>query len=61
MITQIAPALDGTFSIDLNPGKFLIILESGNSGIGNTNLPSEVEIASHNKTIFNIDIDTGIR
>jgi hypothetical protein len=60
-ITQITPALDGTFSIDLNPGKYLIILESGNSGIGGSNLPSEVEITSNNKTIFNIDIDTGIR
>ena len=60
-ITQITPALDGTFSIDLNPGKYLIILEAGNSGIGASNLPSEVEITSHNKTIFNIDIDTGIR
>jgi hypothetical protein len=60
-ITQITPALDGTFSIDLNPGKYLIILEAGNSGIGSSNLPSEVEITSHNKTIFNIDIDTGIR
>jgi hypothetical protein len=60
-ITQISPALDGTFRLDLDPGKYLVILESDNIGIGSSNLPAEVEIISQNKTTLYIDIDTGIR
>jgi len=60
-ITQITPALDGTFIIDLDPGKYLVILESEHFRIGSSNLPVEVEIISRNKTTLDIDIDTGIR
>jgi hypothetical protein len=53
--------LDGIYNLELDPGKYLVILESDNIGIGSSNLPAEVEITSQNKTIFDIDIDTGIR
>ena len=60
-ITKVNPALDGTFRIDLDPGKYLVILESEHFRIGSSNLPAEVVIISQNKTILDIDIDTGIR
>jgi hypothetical protein len=60
-ITQVNPALDGTFRIDLDPGKYLVILESEHFRICSSNLPAEVVIISQNKTILDIDIDTGIR
>jgi len=60
-IIQINPALDGSYKTDLGPGKYLIKLETGRSGIGSSNLPVEVIITSNNITLLNIDIDTGIR
>jgi hypothetical protein len=53
--------LDGIYNLELDPGNYLVILETGQSKIGSSNLPAEVEITSQNKTIFDIDIDTGIR
>ena len=61
MIARITPALDGTYSIKLDQGNYLVILETGQKRIGSSNLPAEVEIISQNKTILDIDIDTGIR
>ncbi len=60
-IAQINPALDGSYNIELEPGYYRIVLETGQNGIGSSNLPSEVAIISQDKTIFNINIDTGIR
>jgi hypothetical protein len=60
-ITQINPALDGMYSLKLDPGNYLIILETGQKKIGGSNLPIKVKIFSQNKTTLNIDIDTGIR
>lgn len=60
-ITQINPALDGLYKTDLEPGNYLIILETDRSNIGFSNLPVEVTIISGQITTFNIDIDTGIR
>ena len=59
-VAQINPALDGSFSIELDPGQYLIKLEKDNS-IGGSNLPVTVVISSLQKTTVNIDIDTGIR
>jgi len=59
-IAQITPALDGSFSMELDPGQYLIKLEKVNS-IGGSNLPITVEISTLGKSIVNIDIDTGIR
>ncbi len=60
-IAQIDPALDGSFKIELKPGKYMVILEREYNRIGSSNLPVEVLIFSNNKTLLNIDIDTGIR
>jgi len=60
-ITQVNPALNGSYKIELNPGRYLIILETGQNRIGSSNLPAEVVIVSQAKTTLNIDIDTGIR
>lgn len=60
-IVQINPALDGSYKTDLEPGNYLIILETDRSNIGGSNLPVEVTIISANVTTLNIDIDTGIR
>jgi hypothetical protein len=60
-ITQINPALDGSYKVELEPGNYLVILEPGQNRIGSSNLPAEVEIIQQNSVILNIDIDTGIR
>jgi hypothetical protein len=60
-IAQLNPALDGSYKIELNPGNYLVILETEQNRIGSSNLPAKVVIISLNKTILNIDIDTGIR
>jgi len=60
-IAQINPALDGSYKIELNPGNYLVILETEQNRIGSSNLPAEVAIRSQAETILNIDIDTGIR
>ena len=58
-ITQVNPTLDGSYRIELNPGHYLVILETGQNRIGSSNLPAEVVIRSQVETILNIDIDTG--
>ena len=60
-IAQIDPALNGTYRSELVPGNYLVILENGQSRIGSSNLPVEVSINSLEKTVLNINIDTGIR
>ena len=60
-IAQINPALDGSFRTELAPGNYLVILEKEQNTVGGSNLPVEVSINSQDKTILNINIDTGIR
>ena len=60
-IAQINPALDGSYKTELNPGNYLVKPGTASNGIGGSNLPAEVTITSQNKTVLNIDIDTGIR
>jgi len=60
-IAQLDPAIDGSYNLELNPGKYLVILGTGQNSIGSSNLPSKVEIRSQSETILNINIDTGIR
>jgi hypothetical protein len=60
-IVQINPALDGSFSNELAPGTYLVVLEKDQNGPGGSNLPVKVTIVSKNTTVLNIDIDTGIR
>ena len=58
-ITQISPALDGSYIVILDPGQYLVKLEKDN--IGGSNLPIIIELGSSDKITLNIDIDTGIR
>ena len=60
-IAQLNPALDGSYKTELEPGNYLVKLGTVSKGIGNSNLPAEVTITSQEKTVLNIDIDTGIR
>lgn len=60
-IAQINPALDGSFTIELVTGNYLVILEDGQNKFGSSNLPVEVSITPQDKTLLNINIDTGIR
>lgn len=60
-IAQLEPALDGIFTSELAPGNYQVILETGNKYVGGSNLPAEVSIVSHEKTMLSISIDTGIR
>ena len=60
-IAQLEPALDGTFTSELMPGNYLIVLETANNYTGGSNLPVVVTIVSQEKTQLSINIDTGIR
>lgn len=60
-IVQINPALNGSYRTKLAPGNYLVILEKKQNNIGSSNLPAEISIISKEKTLLNIDIDTGIR
>ena len=60
-IVQLNPSLDGSFSNELPTGKYLVILEKTQNNIGGSNLPVEILIISQEKTLLNINIDTGIR
>jgi hypothetical protein len=60
-IAQIYPALDGSYKTELTQGNYLVKLGTVTKGIGNSNLPAEVTITSQHETVFDINIDTGIR
>lgn len=60
-IAPISPELDGSFTTELAPGNYLVILEKGNNGVGSNNLPQTVTIKPLQRTLISIDIDTGIR
>lgn len=60
-ITVLNPSLDGKYSVSLNPGEYLLNLETSGYGPGGSNLPAYVTIIPDQTTSFDIDIDTGIR
>jgi hypothetical protein len=60
-IAQLKPSLDGSYFSELPSGNYLVVLEKPQNNIGGSNLPSEISINADNTTIFNINIDTGIR
>ena len=60
-ILQLQPSPEGIFSSELPPCNYLIVLEKAQITIGASNLPAEVSITSQDKTLFDINIDTGIR
>ena len=56
------PKLDGTYQIVLPSGNYSIDFDVAHTNtIGSNNLPAIVSIANMDTTIFNINIDTGIR
>lgn len=60
-IARINPSLDGSFTIEMVPGNYIVILETGENSIAKSNLPFGVTILPASKTIIDINIDTGIR
>ena len=60
-ITQLKPLPDGSFSSELPPGNYQVVLEAAQKNIGGSNLPVKVSIISLEKTLLSINIDTGIR
>ena len=60
-VAQLMPSLDGSYSSELPPGDYLIVLERAKNNIGGSNLPVMVSINAQDKTLLNINIDTGIR
>ena len=60
-IIGLNPSLDGSFSTELPPGSYLVVLEKSQNDSGGSNLPSEISISPQDKTLLDINIDTGIR
>jgi len=60
-ILQLNPLLDGSFITELAPGNYLVVLDKAQNYIGGSNLPVEVSISTQDKTLLNINIDTGLR
>jgi hypothetical protein len=60
-VVQINPELNGSFSVELSDGNYLVVLENNQNRIGSSNLPAKVSVISEDTTFLNIDIDTGIR
>lgn len=60
-ILQLNPSLDGSFSSELPSGNYSVVLEKAQNYIGGSNLPAEISIRARDKTLLNINIDTGIR
>ena len=59
--TLISPAPDGSFLLELAPGRYYLTLGKEQNGIGSSNLPMEVIVNPGQETDLSIEIDTGIR
>ncbi len=59
-VSTLSPSLDGSFSVRLPAGMYLVKLVNL-YGAGGSNLPVEVVINALEKTMLDIEIDTGIR
>jgi hypothetical protein len=61
-IALLDPNLDGNYQIELPSGNYVLDFEvDRTNGVGGSNLPSPISISNMDTTIFNINIDTGIR
>jgi hypothetical protein len=60
-MAQLNPSLDGFFNLGLPAGNYRVALENEQKNPGGSNLPVEISIIPHDKTLLNINIDTGIR
>lgn len=62
IIATLNPKLDGTYEINIPSGNYIVDFDQGNvNHIGGSNLPAVITISFGDTTIFNINIDTGIR
>lgn len=62
IIADIEPELNGTFSMELPLGKYIVDYKAKeNHGIGANNLPMTITIENIDTTTIEINIDTGIR
>jgi len=59
-IAQISPALNGSYSLKLTTGNYIIDLDNP-ARLGQINLPKNITISANATTIYDITIDTGIR
>ena len=60
-IAQLTPNINGTFSLELAAGTYVVDIDKEQNMFGARNLPATVTIAVNSNTTFDIDIDTGIR
>lgn len=61
-LATLDPELDGTYQIGLPAGDYVIDFDVAHTNtIGSNNLPAIISIANMDTTIFNVNIDTGIR
>ncbi len=61
-LATLNPKLDGTYQIELPSGDYSIDFDVAHTHtIGSSNLPAIISIANRDTTVFNINIDTGIR
>jgi len=61
-LATLNPKLDGTYQIVLPSGNYSIDFDVAHTNtIGSNNLPAIISIANMDTTIFNVNIDTGIR
>jgi hypothetical protein len=61
-VATINPNLDGIYQIGLPAGDYIIDFNIVHTNtVGRSNLPSVISIGNMDTTIFNINIDTGIR
>lgn len=61
-LATLDPTLDGIYQIELPAGDYIIDFDASQTNrVGGSNLPKNISIANRDTTIFNIDIDTGIR
>jgi hypothetical protein len=58
-VSQLPVNGDGTFSMELSPGNYVLDRQQG--GVGGSNLPQEFIIKSGQTTTLEISVDTGIR
>lgn len=61
-VASLNPKLDGTYQVDLPSGYYSIDFDAARTGsIGSSNLPKIISVTNRDTTVFNINIDTGIR
>jgi hypothetical protein len=60
-IRDITPSLDGSYTIGLPTGTWMVALDRQLAGVGGSNLPVSITVKEGSDTQLDISIDTGIR